>query len=680
MIRDAHEANATTRPADFELARLRATLPEYFDKNGAFKFDRLQEALSSADVSMTREGYELDFLGKSYAKYLTSTRTETVVVPDLEHNAESVNADSENLYIVGDNLDALKHLIGSYAGKIKCIYIDPPYNTGTDGFVYADDFGFTANDLVEKMGLDEDEAERVMALRGKSSHSAWLTFMYPRLELAKELLADDGVIFVSIDDNELSNLVLLFDDIFGEQSRLGIFVQDKGNSKSDSGAIQKNHEYVVCYASPRAGSEGVSLAGVNTKTRAVLRDGNRFFYLGDPITTRAKGGVLSARKNLGYTIYFNEETRDLVPVVDYDLERASDPDAGDEIYSNEEGLISQGYVPIRPPKVRGQLGAWTWELSKVEADKDSLFPVRQGDGFAVRKRVFINQDDVNSSGKRLFYESQAQVAPRSILKYSTNDGTNRVSSLIGSGVFDYPKNTDMLKHLISLVASDNDLILDFFSGAASTADAVMQLNAESEGLELRYILVQIGDEVDSSGMTRENADRFHTIDEIGRERIVRAAEQITKETGKLIDAGFKLFSLQKPSAKTLDEMQSFNPNEEELLLDDFVSKFALDGASGDMVALATWLVEDGFGLNAKVTGLDLDAYELQVCGDTGYVIKPGLSSADAMSLVAKLEAGELDLKRLVVFGYSVSFSVLHELKQNLGSLRSGQNVTVIERY
>lgn len=179
MIRDAHEANAAATPADFELARLRAALPEYFDKDGDFRLDRLQDALSSADVEMTREGYELRFLGKSYAKYLTSTRTETVVVPDLAHNAEATNAESENLYIVGDNLDALKHMLGSYAGKVKCIYIDPPYNTGSDGFVYVDDFGFTAKDLVEKVGLDEDEAERVMDLQGKSSHSMPLASSAP---------------------------------------------------------------------------------------------------------------------------------------------------------------------------------------------------------------------------------------------------------------------------------------------------------------------------------------------------------------------------------------------------------------------------------------------------------------------------------------------------------------------
>lgn len=211
MIRDAHESNEIAAPNDFEVDRLREALPEYFDKDGGFMLDRLQEALRAGGVNLTREGYDLKFLGKSYAKYLTSTKTSTVVVPDLVHNAEDANADSENLYVVGDNLDALKHLVGSYAGQVKCIYIDPPYNTGKDGFAYNDDFGFSASDLVKKIGLGEDEAQRVTDLHGKSSHSAWLTFMYPRLELSKELLAADGVIFISIDNNEQANLRAICD-------------------------------------------------------------------------------------------------------------------------------------------------------------------------------------------------------------------------------------------------------------------------------------------------------------------------------------------------------------------------------------------------------------------------------------------------------------------------------------
>lgn len=227
MIRNISDHNETVQPNDYELDRLRAALPEYFDSTGSFMIDRLQQALQDGDVDLTREGYELKFLGKSYAKYLTSTKTETVVVPDLEHNSKPENADSENLYIVGDNLDALKHLLGSYTGQVKCIYIDPPYNTGFDGFVYNDDFGFTPKQLVDKIGLDEDEAERVLDLQGKSSHSAWLTFMYPRLQLAKELLANDGVIFISIDENEYANLVNLTSEIFGESNSLATFIWQK---------------------------------------------------------------------------------------------------------------------------------------------------------------------------------------------------------------------------------------------------------------------------------------------------------------------------------------------------------------------------------------------------------------------------------------------------------------------
>ena len=302
MIKDVHERNESVKPHDFEFKKLRSALPEYFDKDGNFMFDRFQETLRDNDVNLTKEGYELKFLGKSYAKYLTSTETETVIVPDLKHNAEPENQDSENLYIVGDNLDALKHLLGSYTGKVKCIYIDPPYNTGSDGFVYNDDFGFTPPQLVDKIGISEDEAQRVYDLQGKSSHSAWLTFMYPRLQLAKELLSDDGVIFISIDDNEQSNLKIICDEIFGEQNFIGTFIQDKSNSKSDSENIQKNHEFILCYKSFKSKQESSILNHISIKEKEVLEESGRFFFLNDPITTRAKGGVLSERPNLGFTI------------------------------------------------------------------------------------------------------------------------------------------------------------------------------------------------------------------------------------------------------------------------------------------------------------------------------------------------------------------------------------------
>lgn len=261
MIRETLKYNESVAPNAFEVERLRTALPEYFDKDGNFMLDRFQETLKTGEVDITREGYELKFLGKSYAKYLTSTKTETVIVPDVEHNTLPENKNSENLYIVGDNLDALKHLLGSYAGKVKCIFIDPPYNTGLDDFAYNDSFRFTVEELVEKVGISEDEARRVLDLKGKSSHSAWLTFMYPRLQLAKELLAEDGVIFISIDDNEQGNLKSLCDELFGEANSLGSILWKKKTNGNNMGHISPVHDFILAYSKNRdLASIGYSLS------------------------------------------------------------------------------------------------------------------------------------------------------------------------------------------------------------------------------------------------------------------------------------------------------------------------------------------------------------------------------------------------------------------------------------
>lgn len=632
MIRDAHEANATATPSDFELARLRTALPEYFGKDGEFRLDRLQEALSSADVSMTREGYELKFLGKSYAKYLTSTRTETVVVPDLDHNAEATNAESENLYIVGDNLDALKHLLGSYAGKVKCIYIDPPYNTGSDGFVYVDDFGFTTKDLVEKIGLDEDEAGRVMALQGKSSHSAWLTFMYPRLELAKELLAEDGVIFISIDDNEQANLKALCDEVLGEQNAIANFVwKSKSGGANDSGLVAVDHEYVMAYArNPDATS--LRLDPLASATTAY----NRSDEIGRYSLERLDKQNLTYSQSMDYVLTGSDGR-------EYHLDH-KDPSSPNAI--------------------------WRWSRETVAARMPEL--------------VFENGHVYTKN-----YEKDAG-KPRSLL-IDERFGRSRTGSTDMAELFDRktffknPKPVKLISHLIRIATDPDSIVLDFFSGSATTAQAVMAVNAEESGVgQRRAILVQLHEPVVPTSNRYSKAafsEGYRYIDEIGRDRIVRAAERIKADTGADIDYGFQLFRLQEPSARTLDDLQSFEPNEDGVLLaGDFVFKFAFNGTTGDRVALSTWILQDGFGLTPKVDTVKLGEYELQVCEDSGYVIEPGLNSEDVVALVSKLEAAELDLKRLVVFGYSVPFSVTHELKQNLKSLRSGQTISVIERY
>ena len=250
MIKDNILYNESAKPNSREIEVLKNNFPQYFDKDGNFYWDRFKEILKNEEITLNKEGYELNFLGKSYARYLSSTKTETFIVPYTEHNEAEENINSENLYIIGDNLDALKHLLGSYAGKIKCIYIDPPYNTGSDGFVYPDNFYFDARKLSQMIGVEEDEAQRIINLKGKSSHSAWMTFIYPRLILARELLSDDGVIFISIDDNEQANLKLMCDEIFGEENFEGhIHWRRRTNQPNDkTKLIGLVAEHIISYS------------------------------------------------------------------------------------------------------------------------------------------------------------------------------------------------------------------------------------------------------------------------------------------------------------------------------------------------------------------------------------------------------------------------------------------------
>lgn len=239
MIKDILTANEEVLPNSREMAVLRENFPSCFHEDGSFDIERFKEFLSDK-VAVTNEGYELKFLGKNYARLLASMDTTTVIVPDEEHNAQPENVNSQNVYISGDNLDGLKHLLKSYSHKVKCIYIDPPYNTGSDGFVYNDSFNFTAEEISTKLSINIEQAQRIMDLtkRGSASHSAWLMFMYPRLLLARDLLTDDGAIFISIDDNEQANLKLICDDVFGEENCLGCICRATGQTTGqDSGGL-----------------------------------------------------------------------------------------------------------------------------------------------------------------------------------------------------------------------------------------------------------------------------------------------------------------------------------------------------------------------------------------------------------------------------------------------------------
>jgi adenine-specific DNA-methyltransferase len=233
-----------------DLEVLKKHFPNCFDKDGKFQIEKFTKNLGEKEINFSNESYGLDWLGKSYARLLASDPATTLIKSDETHNQKDENKNSANLLIKGDNLEVLKHLTNAYYEQIKMIYIDPPYNTGSDGFIYQDDRKYTVKELQQLIGVDEEKAKRIMDFtqQKSNSHSAWLTFMYPRLYIAQQLLKDDGVLFVSIDDSEIAQLKILMDEIFGEDNFVGQWNWFKSATPPNlSKKIKKNIEYIFCF-------------------------------------------------------------------------------------------------------------------------------------------------------------------------------------------------------------------------------------------------------------------------------------------------------------------------------------------------------------------------------------------------------------------------------------------------
>lgn len=251
-LRENQEYNAQVKANTAFLEELKNKLPEYFTTSGSFDLEKFQENLKENNIDELSSGYQLDFIGKNLAKKQAGERPSTVIVPDMEHNEKPENKKSKNLFLTGDNLEVLRHLQSAYQNSVDFIYIDPPYNTGSDGFVYPDKFEYTDEQLKDNFALTDKELERLKSIQGKSTHSAWLTFMYPRLYLAKKLLKDSGVIFVSIDDNEQANLKLLMDNIFGEEAFVSNVIWQSRTSISNDFEISMNHNSTLIYSKIRS--------------------------------------------------------------------------------------------------------------------------------------------------------------------------------------------------------------------------------------------------------------------------------------------------------------------------------------------------------------------------------------------------------------------------------------------
>jgi DNA modification methylase len=634
MIRDILQDNEDVTPNDKEMAVLREYFPSCFRSGGSFDLVRFSEFLKDK-IDITKEGYELKFLGKNYARMLASLDTETVLVPDEAHNALPENANSENIYISGDNLDGLKHLLKSYAGKVKCIYIDPPYNTGTDGFVYNDKFTFTVEELASKLSIDEEQAARILDLarRGSASHSAWLMFMYPRLQLARDLLADDGTIFISIDDNEQANLRVICDDIFGEENLLGTIARATGQTTGqDSGGLGSSFDYAFVYGR----HPDLDIAGIPLSSHDLRRFDNedeRGWYAYDQLRKTGSNDRREDRPNMYYPIQ-TPDGEDLYPTATagYDSRWRVERKTYDK-------LVEDGYILWKKALRNGQ-EVW-WPYVKYYAE-----------GRTKRPSPLWNDLDGNKKA------------------------TREVRALFDNvKVFDYVKPVAFIARILQIAPNmqDGNIVLDFFSGSATTAHAVMEWNAQNEN-KYRYIMVQLPAALDTAIPAQKVTHDFlagigrkTTLDEVGQERIIRAAKKIREEhPDTTADLGFKHYTIREVSQTTLDKIEKFDNS-------GFVTDTTVYDEFGASTILTTWLVRDGYSFVNRCEMLDLAGYTAYWCEYHLYLINPGLTEDAVKTLIDKYNSqGDFNPQNIVVFGYSFNFVEMENLKTNVKILRDSE--------
>lgn len=506
-------------------------ITEMRDENGKLKrginFEMLKQMLSP-DVVDGDECYEFNWVGKKAAIVEANKPIRKTLRPCPE---ESKNWDTtENLYIEGDNLEVLKLLQEAYLGKVKMIYIDPPYNTGND-FIYADDFMRSQEEENEQMGMYDEDENRLFKNTDSNGrfHSDWCSMMYSRLMLARNLLAEDGIVFVSIDDNEVQNLRKICDEVFGAHNYLNQFAwvsNITGRQISGCGAA-KTWESVLVYCKMLSCSYSmnVNISFAKEKmpdaykgfNKDIRTDSRGQFAVGDTLYNHNRMFNEETRPNLVFSIFYNPNT--------------------EEITTGNIGEVKPGFVEL-PPHPNGdgthKYHAWRWSKQKIANESYDLIVLKTSKGgyeIYTRIREFNN------------------TLLKDIITNISNGDAEVQKLFDGKKFFDYPKSVDLLKTFIGSIPYDDALVLDFFSGSATTAHAVMRLNAEDGG-HRKFIMVQLPEKCDENSEAYKAG--YKNICEIGKERIRRAGEKIKEEsplTTQDLDTGFRVLKLDDSNMK-----------------------------------------------------------------------------------------------------------------------------------
>ena len=477
-------------------AFLQTNYPQVF-KDGEFDLNELKNLLN---IHTETRGYGLNFVGKSFAlqKYSQETKMELKINQKLSKNF----GETQNAVIRGDNLDALKVLKNNYAGQVKCIYIDPPYNTKSDEFVYSDNFKQSENELLE--GYTESEIQRMEGIfKTKKSHSGWLAFMLPRLKLARDLLREDGVIFVSIDDNEQANLKLLMDEVFGEGEFVMSFIRKTVSNRAMAKYSNTQHEYTLCFAKDISNLELIGKDKDLSVYQNPDNDPNGAWVSGNP-------------SRVGGYVY--------------------------EIKNPYTGKIDT------PPKGRG----WVFKEEKIEElVKNNALIFKQE--HKPNERGFVIKNYIKDLNSETSLVNSLDTCDN---KFMNQVATKEMIELMGDKYFDFPKPVALIKHLLQISTAPGDLVLDFFAGSGTTGQAVMELNHENPEKQPRnFILVQWNEEI------KEGKEAHKFCVENGLEPVISSItiERLRRAGAKYSgDVGFKVFDCIKKNGTCRTGQTAFN--------------------------------------------------------------------------------------------------------------------------
>lgn len=471
-------------------------------------FEKLKQELSP-DVIDGDEGYDFTWVGKKSAMVEANKPTNKTLRPCLE---DSVNWDkTENLYIEGDNLEVLKLLQESYLNKIKMIYIDPPYNTGNDSFIYPDDYKTNKDQYDEEVGAIDESGYRMFKNTENNGrfHSSWCSMMYPRLKLARNLLTDDGVIFISIDDHELDNMRKICDEVFGESNFVAdlIWTNKEGGGSSDSKLFRIKHEHILCYSNTL---EYIEILGCNISNEERYKLYDEY--------EKIRGRYYLQKLGMGSIQYSKS--------LDYPIET---PD---------------GTFIMPSDNNNGKKACWRWSKNKYDWGRENGFIEIKKDTqnvWTVYTKQYMNCDNNGNIIKRT-------QRPMGVIDTFSSTQAAKYLEIIGLGnFFPYTKPYELIKYLIERIDLTQSTILDFFSGSATTAHAVMQLNAEDGG-KRKFIMVQLPEVCDEKSEAYKAG--YKNICEIGKERIRRAGQKVKEETGKTdLDIGFRVLKLDESNMK-----------------------------------------------------------------------------------------------------------------------------------